>query len=185
MYDGPPEEYLPYKINGHPRMIPPMFHAGQGARFHTTGLTHDERGYPDMTPACQKVLVNRLVDKIQKNRDDIIHIEEEETEGCEVLVLSYGISSRVTTRGVAIAREKGIKVGHLVMKIVWPFPEKRVRELAEKVKGLVMVEMNLGQMVHEAERIVAGRCSVHLAGHAGGTVHEPETIAKLIEEAAR
>ncbi|MHC4859582.1 MAG: 2-oxoacid:acceptor oxidoreductase subunit alpha [Planctomycetota bacterium] len=185
MYEGDPKEYLPYKINGDDRMIPPMLHAGQGARFHTTGLTHDERGYPDMSPACQDVLVKRLVAKIRENADDIVHIEEEETEGAEVLVLSYGISSRVATRAISIARDKGIKVGHLVMKIVWPFPEKRVRELAEKVKGLVMVEMNLGQMVYEAERVVAGRCAVHLAGHAGGTVHEPETIAAMIEEAAR
>jgi 2-oxoglutarate ferredoxin oxidoreductase subunit alpha len=183
MYEGDPKEYLPYKLNG--GNIPPMLHAGQGARFHTTGLTHDERGYPDMSPACQDVLVRRLVAKIRDNMDDIVHIEEEDIDGADVVVLSYGISSRVATRGIALAREKGIKVGHLIMKIVWPFPETRVREIAEQIKGFVMVEMNLGQMVYEAERVVAGRCAVHLAGHAGGTVHEPEFIAKKIEEAVR
>jgi 2-oxoglutarate/2-oxoacid ferredoxin oxidoreductase subunit alpha len=184
MYEGDPKDYLPYKVNGSKYNIPPMLHAGQGARFHTTGLTHDERGYPDMTPGCQEVLVNRLVDKIRK-RDDIVHLEEDGVEGADVIVLSYGISTRVAYGGIRIAREKGVKVGHIAMKIVWPFPEKRIREIMGQVKGILTVEMNLGQIALETERIVAGRCKTVLAGHAGGTVHDPKVIAKAIEELAK
>jgi 2-oxoglutarate ferredoxin oxidoreductase subunit alpha len=185
LYTGDPKEYLPYKVLEPERMIPPMLHAGQGSRYHTTGLTHDERGYPDMSPGCQAVLVNRLVDKIRKRKDEIVHVEEDGVEGAEVVVLSYGISTRVAYGGIDLARQKGIKVGHVSMKIVWPMPEKRIREIAKDVKGLVMVEMNLGQMSLETERIVAGRCPVALAGHAGGTVHDPKLIAAIIEEIAR
>src|ERR1700741_1270680 len=57
------EEYLPYGINGD--MVPEMAHAGEGYRFHVTGLTHDERGYPNMTPPIQDKLVRRLQNKIR------------------------------------------------------------------------------------------------------------------------
>ena len=184
MYEGDPKEYLPYKVNGSKYNVPPMLHVGQGARFHTTGLTHDERGYPDMSPACQDVLVNRLVDKIRKNADDIVHLEEDGVEGADVILLSYGISTRVAYGGINIARAKGIKVGHIAMKIVWPFPEKRLREVMMDVKGILTVEMNLGQISLEVERIVAGQCKTVLCGHAGGTVLDPKVIAKAIEELA-
>ena len=185
MDDGPPEKHLPYKIDGDGTLVPKMMHAGMGARFHTTGLTHDERGYPDMTPACQDVLIRRLRAKVENARDDLVMIEEDAVEGADVVVLSYGISTRVSYGGIQLARAKGIKVGHLAMKIVWPLPEKRIKEIAAKVKGLVMVEMNLGQVVLEVERVVKGACPVTLCDHAGGTVHNPKVIAAAIEEAAR
>ncbi len=187
-YRGDPKEYLPYKVNGGNEYgipIPPMLHAGQGGYYHTTGLTHDERGYPDMSPECQEWLLRRLVDKIRLHRDQLVHVEEDGVEGAEVVVLSYGISSRVATRGIALAREQGIKVGHIQMKIVWPLPDRRIDEVAGRVKGLVTVEMNYGQIALEVERIAAGRCRTSLVGHAGGTVQDPEKIAETIEEAAR
>ena len=72
----PPGEYLPYKLNGKP--VPEFARAGDGYRFHTTGLTHDERGYPDMTVGCQAVNVRRLIDKIHDNAADIMRFEEED-----------------------------------------------------------------------------------------------------------
>jgi 2-oxoglutarate/2-oxoacid ferredoxin oxidoreductase subunit alpha len=111
---------------------PEMTKAGDGYKIHVTGLTHDERGYPNMTPEVQDRTVRRLIS--------------------------------ITA---------------------WPFPDFVIRELAPKVKGLVVPELNLGQMVREVERAAAGKCRVALVSHAGGTVHKPEDILKAIQEVAR
>jgi 2-oxoglutarate ferredoxin oxidoreductase subunit alpha len=178
-----PEKYLPYKTNGD--LVPEMIVAGTGYKIHSTGLTHDERGYPVMSPGTQDQLVKRLCDKIKLNADDIIEIEEDQTEGAEVIVMAYGITSRVTLPAVFKARKKGIKVGYIKMITAWPFPEKRVRELAKKVKAFVMPEINLGQMVLEVERCAAGQAKTYHVPHAGGWVHDPEDIYQVIEEAVK
>jgi 2-oxoglutarate ferredoxin oxidoreductase subunit alpha len=178
-----PEKYLPYKTNGD--LVPDMIVAGTGYRIHSTGLTHDERGYPVMSPVTQDQLVKRLCDKIKVNAENIIEIEEDQTEDAEVIVMAYGITSRVTLPAVFKARKKGIKVGYIKMITVWPFPEKRVRELAKKVKAFVMPEINLGQVVLEVERCAAGKAKTYHVPHAGGWVHDPEDIYKVIEEAVK
>ena len=179
----PPSEYLPYKpaADG----IPEMVKAGDGYRFHITGLTHDERGYPAMTWRAQEKLVRRLVEKVRKNADQIVRYEEHDVEDAEVLVVAYGITSRVALRAIQMARAEGIRAGLLRPIVVWPFPEKRIRELAERVKAFVVVEMNYGQMVYEVERLAAGKARTELVGHGGGTVHDPEEVLKAIREVAR
>jgi 2-oxoglutarate ferredoxin oxidoreductase subunit alpha len=179
----PPDEFLAFK----PRedLVPDMPRTGEGYNVHVTGLTHDERGYPDMTPATQDKLVRRLQDKIKTNVDKITLYEEEQIEGAEVVVVSYGITSRVAQRAIELARKKGVKVGKFRLITAWPFPEKQIAEIAAKVKAIVVVELNLGQMVREVERAVAGKAIVRFVGHAGGSVHRPEDILKTILEVAR
>lgn len=183
MTSKPPEEYLPYETDSSD--VPEFVHAGMGYRIHTTGLTHDERGYPDMTVECQDKLVRRLVAKIRNNADDIVILEEEGLDDAEIVVVSYGITSRVAILAIDKAREAGIKVGKLRLLTVWPFPETRIRELAGKVKAFVVPEINLGQVVLEVERVVAGKAGVHLVSHAGGDVHDPQDILDKIKEAAK
>lgn len=182
-YEGPKDKYLPYKPDKD--MIPFMVKAGDGYRFHTTGLTHDERGYPVINAECQNILVPRLVEKIKKNADKIIKFEEEETDTAEVIVISYGITSRVAIKAVQEAREKGMKVGTLRLITVWPFPEKRVKELAEKVKAFIVPEINYGQIVLEVERCAGGKASVIGVPHCGGGVHDPDIIFNAIKEALK
>ena len=74
---------------------PEMAKAGDGYKVHVTGLTHDERGYPNMTPAVQDRMVRRLVDKIRGNAEKICLTEQDGIEGADVVVISYGITSRV------------------------------------------------------------------------------------------
>lgn len=179
-YTGPKDKYLPYKPDKD--MIPFMVKAGDGYRFHTTGLTHDERGYPEINAKYQDFCVRHLVDKIKKNADKIIKIEEDETDDAEVIVISYGITSRVAIRAVKKARKSGIKVGTVRLITVWPFPEKRIKELSKKIKAFIVPEVNYGQMVYEAERCAAGNCPVIHVPHCGGWVHNPEDILKVIKE---
>lgn len=179
----PGEEYWPYSLEEHENgnLVPPMTKVGLAHYPHVTGLTHDERGYPVMTPAAQATLMERLTDKIQKNADDIILLEEDATEDADVIVVSYGISARVCQPAIQKARKEGKKVGFLRLITVWPFAEKRIRELAQTAKAFVVVEMNLGQMVREVERCARG-CAVRLVGHPGGTVHDPDNILAAIRE---
>ena len=182
-YDGPKADYLPYLPECD--LVPPMAKAGDGYRFHITGLTHDERGYPDMTWQGQETNVRRLVDKIRKNADRLVHVETEALDGADVVVVSYGITSRVAVPAIQKARDLGLRVGHLRLIIAWPFPEKLIRELSENVKAFVVPEINYGQMVLEVERCAAGQAKTVLVPHGGGWVHDPEDICQAIEEVAR
>ena len=181
--DKKPGEYRPYAAGDD--QVPEMVKAGDGYRIHITGLTHDERGYPAMNPATQDTLVRRLIGKIRDNADKLVDVREDGIEGADVVVVSFGITSRVAAAAIEMARHKGVKVGHLRLVITWPFPAVRIRELARKIKAFVVPELNMGQMVLEVERAVAGRTAVLSAPHAGGTVHEPEAILAKIMEAAQ
>ncbi|MBA7666442.1 2-oxoglutarate oxidoreductase subunit KorA [subsurface metagenome] len=178
-----PEEYLPYKPDSD--LVPPMANAGDGYRFHTTGLTHDERGYPAMSAEAQDKLIRRLVEKIEKNRDKIIELDEDGIDDAEVVVCAYGIPSRVSFRAIERAREEGIKVGMLRLITVWPFPEDRIRQIAGQVKAFVMPEINYGQVVLEVERCAGGMTKTIPVPHMGGGVHTPELILDAIRQAVR
>jgi len=175
-----PESYLPYQAGKD--LVPPMAIAGEGYRFHVTGLTHDERGYPSMTAEAQDRLVRRLVEKIRLNRKDIIRYEETDVEDAEVVVCAYGIASRVARHAVHMARDEGIRAGLLRLITVWPFAEERIKELAGRVKAFLVPEINYGQIALEVERCACGQSQTILLPHMGGGVHHPEEILKAIKE---
>lgn len=178
-----PGEYKAYEPGED--LVPEMVKAGDGYRVHVTGLTHDERGYPAMNPQAQDRLVRRLVDKIRKNAHKLVDVRQEHMEDAQVVVVSYGITSRIAAAAVEEARHAGIKVGHLRLVILWPFPERLIAQLAQRVKAFVVPELNLGQIVLEVERATAGKAPVISVPHAGGTVHQVEEILAKILEVAR
>ncbi len=177
-----PDEYWPYVADKD--LIPPMAIAGEGYHFHTTGLTHDERGYPVMTVEAQDKLIRRLVNKIKLNHADIIQLKEFQVEGADIIVVSYGISARIARLAIDLARQEGIKVGLVQLMTVWPFAEERIRELARTTRAFIVPELNMGQIVLEVERCAGGVKTVSLP-HPGGTVHQPQVILDAIREAAR
>jgi 2-oxoglutarate/2-oxoacid ferredoxin oxidoreductase subunit alpha len=179
----PVEEFLPYATNGN--QVPEMAHAGEGYKFHVTGLTHDERGYPNMTPPVQHKLITRLQNKIRNAVDRITMYEEDTADNVDVIVVSYGITSRVAQRAIDMARARGLKVGKLRLITAWPFPDKKIAELSRRTKAFVVPELNLGQMSREVERAAGGKAKTFLVPHAGGSVHRPEEILNAILEAAR
>ncbi len=180
---APPGEYIPYKPDDD--LVPPMGLTGEGYYFHVTGLTHDERGYPDMSADAQERLIRRLINKIELNKNDIIEVEEDQIEGADVVVCSYGISARVALLAIKSAREEGIKVGMLRLVTVWPFPDQRIREVATKIKAFVVPELNNGQIALEVERCAGGAAETVLVGHMGGAVHDPQVILEAIRKAAK
>jgi 2-oxoglutarate ferredoxin oxidoreductase subunit alpha len=178
-----PGEYWPFEPG--PDGVPDMVKAGDGYRIHVTGLTHDKRGYPIIDAPTQDWMVRHLIDKIQKNKHKIIEVEETDLADADVCVVSYGISSRVSYRGIEMARQAGIKAGMLRLITAWPFCEDKIRELAGHVKAFVVVEINFGQMSLEVERCAAGKVPTYLVPHAGGDIHNPMDILAAIKEAAK
>ena len=130
----PGEGFKLFAANG--SKVPEMVKAGDGYRVHVTGLTHDERGYPAMNVPTQEKMQARLQDKIRDNADKIIRWEEKDLEGAEVVVVSFGITSRVAERAMKMARDQGVKVGSFRLITAWPFPEKQIAELSKKVKAI-------------------------------------------------
>ncbi len=195
----PPEDELPRWERKRPRqkpgepfepfraedtdLVPPMVHAGEGYRIHYTGLTHDERGYPDMSPETHHRLVTRLVEKVRRNADQLIRTDDYLLDDARIVVISYGCTARVARRAVAEARDRGIPAGLLRLISLWPFPERLVRELGAQADAFVVAEMNLGQMAHEVERHVAQ--PVVGVFQAGGAMIEPEAIREALESVAR
>jgi len=178
-----PENYLPYAPCDD--LVPEIAPLGKGYRFHTTGLTHDFRGYPVMSADVQEECVHRLVNKIRMNVDKIAHVETTDLDDAEVVIVGYGISSRVAIPAIERAKREGIKIGVIRLVTVWPFPEQLIRDLASNVKAFVMPEINYGQVVYEVERCAGGKAETRLVAHGGGWVHDPEVIYQAIREVAK
>jgi 2-oxoglutarate/2-oxoacid ferredoxin oxidoreductase subunit alpha len=179
----PPGKYKPYEPAED--LVPEMAHAGEGYRFHMTGLTHDEQGYPSMTVPTQDRLVRRLQQKIRGAEEQLTFIEEDGIEDAEVVVVSYGITSRVAERAIDLARARGVRVGRCRLIGIWPFPDQRLREIAKRIKAFVVPEINLGQISREVERSTGRFANTVPVTHAGGSVHLPEQILEAILEAAK
>jgi len=174
----PPNEYRPFQPNEN--LVPPMACFGEGYRFHATGLTHNERGEPKTVSIEEQTkLVKRLCDKIRKNAEEIIKVEEVMLEDAEVAVIAYGITSRAALSAVRKARKQGIKAGLLRLVTIWPFPEKLVAKIAKQVKAIIVPEMNYGQLVREVER-AAKTTPVFLLSKLGEEPHRPLEIVEVI-----
>jgi 2-oxoglutarate ferredoxin oxidoreductase subunit alpha len=160
-------------------LVPKMQVFGKGYNVHVTGLTHDERGYPATNdPKVHARLVRRLVEKIEKNADKIIKVEEHHLDDAEVVLIAYGAVSRSALAAVNELRKRGIKAGLLRLITLFPFPEKLVAKLARRAK-LVVLEMNLGQILREVQR--CAKREVHFLPKIGGELHTPREIVKFVE----
>jgi 2-oxoglutarate ferredoxin oxidoreductase subunit alpha len=178
---GRKDRFKPFQPG--PNGVAPMAIAGEGYNIHVTGLTHDEKGYPVMTVEAQEEMMTRIMGKVSRNLRDIIQTESYRMDDAEIAVISYGVSTRTSLAAVDEAREMGIKAGLLRLITVWPFPEDQIRKLAERVKGFVTVEINLGQIHYEVERCAAGKAPAFLVGHPGGTIIPPNRVVETLKEA--
>jgi len=182
-YSGSLQRYLPYKRDK--SLVPLFAKPGDGHGLYITGLTHDERGHPIGDRDLRSSTARFLVDKIRQNASQIIELEEDRLEGADVVVVSFGITSRVALKAVESARRQGIKVGTLRLKTIWPFPEDKIAELSTRVRGFVVPEINYGQIAFEVDRCSHGNANVILVPHAGSSVHLPVDILGAIKQVAK
>ncbi len=162
-----------------PAGIPPMPRLGDGFNILVTTSTHDERGYRFTSdPLIHRKLVTRLSNKIFSSKEDIIDVEVQNSVDVDVGVVSYGITSRSTNMAIELASDKSFKIGHVRLKTLWPFPERVVRDLSERVKVIIVPEMSLGQLFYEVKRVSCGSCEVIPLNKIGGG--EPITPTEIL-----
>lgn len=148
-----PKQYKPYDHSK--GLVPPLASFFTGYRFHVTGLTHDETGFPTENTDVAERLLSRLQRKITENLDDILKWDELMVEDAETLVVSVGSVARSAQQAVLEARERyGLKVGLFRPVTLWPFPEQALLHAAAGKQRILVVEMNEGQLALEVERVL-------------------------------
>lgn len=162
--------------------VPAMKPFGKGERYHITGLVHDDSGFPTNNHEIAGKLCRRLMEKIEKNRDDIVRVEEYEMEDAQIAVVCFGGTARAVMEAVIRLREQGIRAGMFRPVTVWPFPDRELEAHLGHLKHILMVEHNYGQMLLETERCVKGRVPVSFLGQVNGTVITPSEIEQRIQE---
>ena len=171
------DDYLPFKHveNG----TTPMPAFGDGFDVHITGLTHDERGYPDTnTPETHETLIKRICNKVLMNRDKICSVQSKNCEDADVVIISYGAPVRPVVEAVGKTDKK---VGYIKIDTPWPFPVEQIQELTANASDVLIVEMNLGQMYYEVDRVINDK-NVHLLGKIGGLLPTPDEILDEIDK---
>ena len=119
-------------------------------------------------------------EKILRNRAEIIETEDYFSEGSEIVLIAYGFTARTSLYVVNYLRKEGFKVGMLRLKTLWPFPEEVVSEIGERVKGVLVPEMNQGQVAGEIRKYCS--CEVIPFGQTDGEVIRPETILERLKK---
>lgn len=125
--------------------------------------------------------VNHQLQEKYKKVQSEVRFEEIQTKDAEILLVAFGLSSRICQKTVDLGREKGIKIGLLRPITLYPYPYKRLNELADQVDFMMSVEMNAGQMVEDVRLAVEGKVPVHFTGRMGGMIPSPEDVLHEIE----
>lgn len=173
------ENFKAYKVTDD--LVPPMAPIGKGYKFHTTGLVHDELGYPSNSNEVAQDLLERLMGKIDKNRDEIVMYDAIETDKCKKLIVAFGSVSRLCNE---LVENRDLKeTGLFVPYTIWPFPEKELLEIVVKnnIEKIFVPELNAGQLIYEVQRIVGTRCEVVGINKYCGEIFEPQEIKVKIE----
>ncbi|MEA3505743.1 MAG: 3-methyl-2-oxobutanoate dehydrogenase subunit VorB [Bacteroidota bacterium] len=150
----------------------------------TTGHKSSERNIItslELDPYKQEKVNDVLQAKYREIEENEVLFEEINCEDAEYIFVAYGSSSRLCQKSIELARAKGIKVGLLRPITLFPFPTKRIQELAGRVKGFLSVEMSAGQMVEDIRLAVNGKIPVEHYGRYGGVIHSPEEILEGLE----
>ena len=177
------KKYLPYEETE--SGIPPMANFGEGHRFHVTGLVHDETGFPTNNGVKIDQVLRRLNTKISRHADKIIRVEKDIDEGAKIAVIAYGSTARSAARAVKLSREAGIPASFLAILTLWPFPAEEIEQLGRSVSGIVVPEMNLGQIAHEIEWAVGRQTPVHKINRIDGELIRPQEIVDTIRKAVQ
>ena len=172
------EGYQPYAVGDD--LVPDVADFGAGYRIHVTGLIHDETGFPSGSPAVTKKVIHRLHQKIMIARDEVIKTEALLLEDAQYAVVAFGGTARTAYQAVLNARKKGVKVGMLRLRTIWPFAQEAVAALAEKVRGIVVPELNYGQLAGEVQRAAGGACPVRLLAKYNAEIFTPGEIEEAV-----
>jgi len=135
----------------------------------------------DLDPERQEKFNLKLIAKYREMEEKEVRFEEFMTDDAEYLLVAYGTSARICQKALQPARAEGIKAGLLRPITLFPFPKKRLGELAERVNGMLSVEMSAGQMVEDVMLSVNGKTRVRHYGRMGGMIPTPEEVVENLK----
>ncbi|MCI0523382.1 MAG: 3-methyl-2-oxobutanoate dehydrogenase subunit beta, partial [Bacteroidales bacterium] len=135
----------------------------------------------DLDSARQEKFNLKLVAKYNEIKEKEVRFEEFETDDAEYILVAYGTSARICQKAIKLSRAEGIKVGLLRPITLFPYPGRRLNELASQVKGMLAVEMSTGQMVEDVMLSVNGKTRVAHFGRMGGIIPTPEEVVENLK----
>ena len=171
-------DYHPYLPREDGRL--PMSDFGGVHRYNVTGLIHDMWGFPSSEPGVAHGLLHHLVDKLENRAHQLARYKEYYIEDAEQLLVSYGSSARSARHVVEDRRLHGERLGLLELQTLWPFPYSIVREKCAKAKSVIVVEQNMGQILHEVKFAVDEPGRVFLANRIDGVFITPADILNIL-----
>jgi len=173
----PPDQFIMYPLDTPQVIYYPFPNIGEGYGICVSPYTHTSKGYASTSQEIQEKMAKRLVLKIIENLDKLVRVERQYMEDAEFAVVAYGGNARPAMAAVDMAREKGMKVGFFRPIIVWPFPDREISKVAEKVKAILVCELNIdGQLSREVARASQGKAGVFHLGSGGVEPHFPAQI---------
>jgi 2-oxoglutarate ferredoxin oxidoreductase subunit alpha len=135
----------------------------------------------DLKPGFLEKMTSRLGEKYKQIEEKEVRYEAVQTEDADILLVAYGTSSRISKAAIILGRKEGIKIGLLRPITLWPFPTKILRELSERIKKILTVEMSLGQLVEDVRLAVEGRAKVFLHGRPSGGIPTGEEVLEVVK----
>jgi 2-oxoglutarate/2-oxoacid ferredoxin oxidoreductase subunit alpha len=175
-------DYHPYFPREDGRL--PMSDFGGEHRYNVTGLFHDMWGFPSNDNKLVSDLLRHLTDKIENNVNEITMYKEYWLEDADYILISYGSSARSAIHVARNRRARGVRMGVLELQTIWPFPSEIIRKKCVNAKAVFVVEMNMGQIVHQVKTAVENPYNVYLANRVDGELISPtdiKTIVRMIQ----
>ena len=136
----------------------------------------------ELDPSIMEKRNLHLLEKYRQIEENEVRYEEIGCEDADYLLVAFGSSARICQKAMEVARGEGLKLGLLRPITLWPFPTKAISDRADKVKGILSVELNAGQMVEDVRLAVNGRVKVEHFGRLGGIVFTPDEIIAAVKE---
>jgi 2-oxoglutarate ferredoxin oxidoreductase subunit alpha len=175
---SPDQPFLPFRV-GKEQLVPDFLPVGGNTLVRQTSSTHAKTGYITTDTGEIAAVLSRLKTKLDSTVDQFSYYESLISKNAETLIISYGVTARAAKAAFTELQRQGEPVSLLVLKTLWPIPEKVIGEAARDIKRIVVVEMNLGQYVHEIERLLPGK-RIDFAGQMNGQLIAPHKITETI-----
>ncbi len=152
----------------------------------TTGKTKDRKPNIitslELKPDAMEINNLRFQAKYKTIEENEVRFEEIMCDDAEYIIVAFGSQARIGQKALEMLREEGIKVGLLRPITLWPFPTKVIDKLADRVKSMLVVEINAGQMVEDVRLAVNGKIPVKHFGRLGGIVPDPDEIVEALKK---
>ena len=177
VFKGDPKSYQPYQVESNEgAVLNPFF---TGYRYHITGLHHGPLGFPTEDAQMGQALIDRLFNKIDSRESTICQNEELDLEDAEIAIIAYGSTALAVKEAMIELKKLGKKVGLFRPITLWPSPKTRLKQLGEKYKKILVIELNKGQYLEEIERVLLRK--VEFMGQANGRSISPAQIIEKIK----